>query len=75
MRSDWDRIILYTPEYAGMIKDRGLVEKLLTQGGIRLAAILNWIFAEVGEDELKRTYLTLQLVDGFDIYPIRAIAR
>ncbi|KAN0085709.1 hypothetical protein V8E55_006843, partial [Tylopilus felleus] len=57
-----------------MIKDRGLVEKLLTQGGIRLAAILNWIFAEVGEDELKRTYLTLQLVDGFDIYPIRAIA-
>ncbi|KAN0085730.1 Phospholipase C/P1 nuclease domain containing protein [Tylopilus felleus] len=50
---------LYTPEYAGVIKDRWIVEKLLTQGGIRLAAVLNWIFAEVEEDELKRTYLTL----------------
>ena len=50
---------LYTPEYAGVIKERWIVEKLLTQGAIQLATVLNWIFAEVGGDELKSTYLTL----------------
>ncbi|KAN0085727.1 hypothetical protein V8E55_006861, partial [Tylopilus felleus] len=38
-----------------VIKDQWIVERLLAQEGIRLAAV-NWIFAEVGEDELKRTY-------------------
>ena len=37
-----------------MIKERWIVEKLLTQGAIRLPAVLNWIFTEV-EDVLKRT--------------------
>ena len=50
---------LYTPEYAGVIKERWIVQKLLTQGAIQLATVLNWIFAEVGGDKLKSTYLTL----------------
>ncbi|KAF5380203.1 hypothetical protein D9615_006179 [Tricholomella constricta] len=37
---------LDTPEYAGVIKERLIVEKLLAQAGIRLAAVLNWLFAE-----------------------------
>lgn len=37
---------LDTPEYAGRIRDEWIVEKLLTQGGIRLAAVLNWLFAD-----------------------------
>ena len=40
---------LDTPEYAGAIKERWLVEKLLAMGGIRLAAILNYLFAVEGE--------------------------
>jgi hypothetical protein len=35
---------LDSPEYAGVIADRMIVEKLLAQGGIRLAGILNYIF-------------------------------
>ena len=57
MRS-W-RSELYIPEYAGVIKERWIVQKLLTQGAIQLATVLNWIFAEVGGDKLKSTYLTL----------------
>ncbi|KAH7904370.1 S1/P1 nuclease [Hygrophoropsis aurantiaca] len=41
---------LDTPEYAGRIKDEWIIERLLTQGGIRLAAILNTIFLEDGEE-------------------------
>ncbi|PPR01985.1 hypothetical protein CVT24_011112 [Panaeolus cyanescens] len=36
---------LDTPEYAGAIAKQMIVEKLLAQGGIRLAFILNYIFA------------------------------
>jgi len=36
---------LDSPEYAGVIANRMIVEKLLAQGGIRLAGILNYIFA------------------------------
>jgi len=36
---------LDTPEYAGVIKEQMLVEKLLAQGGIRLAGVLNYIFS------------------------------
>lgn len=37
---------LDTPEYAGKIMDQWIVEKLLAQGGIRLAATLNSLFAD-----------------------------
>ncbi|KAF9003394.1 S1/P1 nuclease [Cyathus striatus] len=40
---------LDTPEYAGKIAKDKLVEKLLAQGGIRLAGLLNWLFAQDGE--------------------------
>ncbi|KAH0834706.1 phospholipase C/P1 nuclease domain-containing protein [Lanmaoa asiatica] len=50
---------LYTPDYAGLIKEQWIVEKLLTQAGIRLAAVLNWIFAEPVEDDIGEHYLTL----------------
>lgn len=50
---------LYTPDYAGFIKEQWIVEKLLMQAGVRLAAVLNWIFAELEDDEIKSRYLTL----------------
>ncbi|KII91283.1 hypothetical protein PLICRDRAFT_38016 [Plicaturopsis crispa FD-325 SS-3] len=37
---------LDTPEYAGIIRDQWIVEKLLTMGGVRLAGVLNWLFAD-----------------------------
>ena len=37
---------LDTPEYAGEIAKRRLVEKLLAQAGIRLANTLNYLFAD-----------------------------
>ena len=37
---------LDTPEYAGVIEKRMLLEKSLAQGGVRLAGILNHLFAE-----------------------------
>jgi len=40
---------LDTPEYAGKIKNEFVVEKLLAQGGIRLAGVLNWLFADLEE--------------------------
>ncbi|KAF9027594.1 phospholipase C/P1 nuclease [Hymenopellis radicata] len=36
---------LDTPEYSGVIHDQWIIEKLLAQGGIRLAAVLNYLFA------------------------------
>jgi hypothetical protein len=36
---------LDTPEYSGQIEDGWVIEKLLMQGGVRLAGILNAIFA------------------------------
>jgi hypothetical protein len=39
-------IELDTPEYAGVIEEKRIIEKLMAQGGIRLAAILNYLFAE-----------------------------
>ena len=38
---------LDTPEYAGVISKTMLLEKLLAQAGIRLAAVINWLFADV----------------------------
>jgi hypothetical protein len=37
---------LDTPEYAGVIEKRMLLEKSLAQGGVRLAGLLNHLFAE-----------------------------
>jgi len=37
---------LDTPEYAGVIEKRMLLEKLLAQGGVRLAGVLNYMFAD-----------------------------
>ena len=37
---------LDTPEYAGVIEKRMLLEKSLAQGGVRLAGVLNYLFAE-----------------------------
>jgi hypothetical protein len=44
------------PEYAGVITEAMMVEKLLAQAGIRLAALINWLFAslEVGEGGIRR---------------------
>jgi hypothetical protein len=39
-------IELNTPAYAGTIAERRIVEKLMAMGGIRLAAILNWLFVD-----------------------------
>ncbi|RDB18622.1 Endonuclease 2 [Hypsizygus marmoreus] len=40
---------LDTPEYSGVITERMIVEKLLAQAGIRLAAVINWLFADFGD--------------------------
>lgn len=50
---------LYTPDYVGLVKEQWIVEKLLTQAGVRLGAVLNWIFADLEEDEIRRRHLTL----------------
>lgn len=44
-----DYLELDTPKYSGAIADAWVVEKLLAQGGIRLAAVLNEIFAPLAE--------------------------
>ena len=38
-----------TPEHAGVVKDGMIVEKLLTQAGIRLSVGLNYLFADSEE--------------------------
>lgn len=44
---------LDTPEYAGKIRKDLVVEKLLAQAGIRLAGVLNWLFADLEDEEAK----------------------
>nr|GAT58522.1 predicted protein [Mycena chlorophos] len=39
---------LDTPEYSGAIADQWIIEKLLAQAGIRLAGVLNYLFADMG---------------------------
>ncbi|KAG6850297.1 hypothetical protein H0H93_015239 [Arthromyces matolae] len=41
---------LDTPKYAGVIKDDLVIEKLLAQAGVRLAAVLNSLFADHGDE-------------------------
>lgn len=43
---------LDTPEYSGKIRDEWVVEKLLAQGGIRLAGVLNYLFADEGAGDI-----------------------
>ncbi|KAJ7141150.1 phospholipase C/P1 nuclease domain-containing protein [Mycena epipterygia] len=42
---------LDTPEYSGVISKEWIVEKLLAQAGIRLAGVLNYLFADFEEAE------------------------
>ncbi|KAF8874821.1 phospholipase C/P1 nuclease domain-containing protein [Mucidula mucida] len=51
---------LDTPEYAGVIHDQWIIEKLLAQGGIRLAAVLNYLFAPL--DHIGYPIVTLSRV-------------
>ena len=51
---------LDTPEYAGEIKERLIIEKLLAQAGIRLAAIVNWLFADIEGDNNRLGVLMVQ---------------
>jgi len=44
---------LDTPEYWGVISEGWIVEKLLAKAGIRLAGVLNLLFAEEGDEELR----------------------
>ncbi|KAJ7587048.1 phospholipase C/P1 nuclease domain-containing protein [Mycena floridula] len=44
---------LDTPEYAGVIHDEWIIEKLMAQAGIRLAGTLNWLFADLSDEEKK----------------------
>src|SRR5262249_43039498 len=37
---------LDTPEYSGLIADEWIIEKLLAMAGVRLAGILNYLFAD-----------------------------
>ena len=39
---------LDTPEYAGLIADGWVIEKLLAMAGMRLAGVLNYLFADEG---------------------------
>jgi hypothetical protein len=42
---------LDTPQYAGVIHKRWIIEKLMAKAGIRLAGVLNWLFADLDEGE------------------------
>jgi hypothetical protein len=52
-RTDAVYLELDTPEYAGAIHDGWVIEKLMAMAGIRLAAVLNWLFAEVDGGRLS----------------------
>ncbi|KAF5351249.1 hypothetical protein D9756_008448 [Leucocoprinus leucothites] len=45
---------LDNPKYTGPIEERMLLEQFLAQGGVRLAAVLNYIFAN--QASIKRVY-------------------
>jgi len=42
---------LDTPEYSGVISKKWIIEKLLAQAGIRLAGVLNYLFADIEDPE------------------------
>ncbi|KAJ7162185.1 phospholipase C/P1 nuclease [Mycena filopes] len=45
---------LDTPEYSGVIAERWVVEKLLAQAGLRLAGILNYLFADFEDEGVRK---------------------
>ncbi|KAJ7760937.1 phospholipase C/P1 nuclease domain-containing protein [Mycena metata] len=45
---------LDTPEYSGVITEGWVIEKLLAQAGLRLAGVLNYLFAEFEDEEARR---------------------
>jgi len=50
-----DYLQLDTPEYSGAIAKQWIVEKLLAQGGVRLAGVLNYLFADLeGGSDIQR---------------------
>ncbi|KAF8200046.1 phospholipase C/P1 nuclease domain-containing protein [Mycena galopus ATCC 62051] len=50
---------LDTSEYSGVINQRRIVEKLLAQAGIRLAGVLNYLFADLEDDEQRLSLVSL----------------
>ncbi|KAJ6498732.1 hypothetical protein C8R45DRAFT_1093033 [Mycena sanguinolenta] len=42
---------LDTPQYSGVISKEWIIEKLLAQAGIRLAGMLNYLFADIEDPE------------------------
>lgn len=52
---------LDTPKYAGVIEKNMIVEKLLAQGGVRLAGVLNYLFV----DESQLTGPRAAFLDDF----------
>lgn len=56
---------LDTPEYAGVISERLIVEKLLAQAGVRLAAVINWLFADIeeGSESISRRNTKLTVLE------------
>ena len=68
VRDDWQPPLSYkallqappihlSPEYSTVIRERMIVEKLLAQGGIRLAGILNYIFAPKDDEYSQGLYI------------------
>ena len=49
---------LDTPEYAGTIMKDMIIERVLAQGGIRLAKLLNYLFADESALEEMEDYIT-----------------
>jgi hypothetical protein len=52
---------LDTPEYAGVVSKQFLLEKLMAQAGVRLAGILNYLFADIEEDKAEFRRLSIVL--------------
>ena len=48
---------LDTPEYAGTIMKDMIIERVLAQGGIRLAKLLNYLFADESALEEMEDYI------------------
>ena len=50
-------LIQLSPKYSAVIRERMIVEKLLAQGGIRLAGVLNYIFAPKDDEHSQGLYI------------------
>lgn len=56
---------LDTPEYSGVISERWIVERLLAMAGVRLAGVLNWLFADFEEGIRAEGNKGLWVMDDF----------